>query len=180
MEGILTTIVSPTEFRIVVSDEPSDVPELEVGSIATVAIQNGATFEVESSDLPVPPDLSFNGPRDLLAGQVVHIRVLPSSSGPIVKTDRVRLRMSRLTAKVKTVDPPNLAFTVNHLPTFLASANPAVKEIQARVVEKTEYEEISGVPVLVPGDTVTLRGLLYKTTGLPGLIVRKVRKRTEP
>ncbi len=175
LEITIVSVDSATQFRGVVVDEARDIAGLNTGNVVTVTIQSGAQFGIETDDITVPSDLSFSSSADLLVGQNVEIRQGSGSSGTSIVTDRVRLRRSIFTATVMSISGSN--FTVNNLPSLFTSANPPVTQIDVRTSSATEFEDVSGVGGLAVGDTVSLRGLLFKTTGNPALVADKVRKR---
>lgn len=178
LEGIVFSIDSPTQFKMVILEELRDVPGIEIGNPVTVTLASNPAFRVDVDGLSAPPALqgSFEGAVDtsqLLAGQSVQVRRLGTSSGTTVNTDRVRLRMSRFTATVASVAVPN--FIVNGLPSLFTSAG--VSQIQVQTSPQTEFEGVSGVSSLASGNTVSLRGLLFKTGADPVMVAKKVRKR---
>jgi hypothetical protein len=178
LEGVVTSLVDNTHFKIVVTDEQPDALGIAVGDPVTVAIQSGPSFEIDAHDLTIPVGLTFASAADLLVGQSVQVRPLLSTIGPTgitTNTDRVRLRRSQLTASVFLKADPN--FTVNNLPGLFASATPVISQIQVRTSAQTTYQGVTGLAALSLGDTVSLRGLLFKTLADPALVADKVRKR---
>lgn len=178
LEGIVFSIDSPTQFKMVVIDELRDVPGVDVGNPVTVTLGANVSFRVDVNGLTVPSILqsAFEGAIDtsqLMVGQGVQVRRLSTSSGTNISTDRVRLRTSRFTATVASVTPPN--FNVNSLPSLFTAAG--VSQIQVQTSSQTEFEGVTGVSSLATGNTVSLRGLLFKSAPDPVLIAKKVRKR---
>lgn len=177
LEGTIVSVDSPTQFHMVVLDEEPEIPGVAVGNPVTVTIQSGALFLVnthEDDGASVPTNASFSSSADLMVGQGVRIRSLASSSGTAIVTDRVVLRPSHISAKVESLSGGN--FIVNNLSSLFTGATPAVTEIQVLVSSMTHFENASGVTGLSVGDSVAMRGLLFKTTGLPELVAEKVRK----
>ena len=117
----------------------------------------------------------------MLPGQDVQLRLTgPVTSGTPVKAtaNRVRLRMTQFTATVTGAPaPPN--FTVGKLPTLFTGATPSITSIQVQTSSGTDFDGgITGVSGLADGNTVSLRGLLFKNgANPPALIAKKVRKR---
>lgn len=175
LEGILISVDSPSQFTMVVTEETVDIAGVDVGNLVTATIQTGARFEIGGDDLPLPPDISFASSSDLLVGQNLEVRRLSTSSGTSITTDRVTLEESQFTARVKSVGTNS--FTVDNLPSLFATATPAVTEIEVLTSPQTEFEDVSGVTGLGVGNTVSLEGLLFKTTGIPKLVAEDVRKR---
>jgi len=186
LDGVVVSVDSPTQFKMVLIEEMRNVAGVEVGNLLTVTLATGATFRVDDNGLTIPAGLkgAFEGAADtsqLLAGQTVQVRRGSSSSGTAINTDRVRLRETRFTARVFGPPAPPFNFNVNNLPGLFTNAVPPITQIEVQTQAATEFEGggITGVNGLADGNTVSLRGLLFKNTPLnPVLIAKKVRKRT--
>ena len=183
LEGIVFKIDDATHFEMVVLDELRSVNNVNVGNPTVVTLSNPG-FQVKADGLSVPSALQggFEGATDtsqLLPGQTVEIRLTgPANPGPpvAVTTDRVRLRMTQFTANVKagSIVPPN--FSVDTLPALFTNAG--ISTIHVQTSSNTDFEGVSDVSALADGNTVSLRGLLFKNGALsPELVVKKVRKR---
>jgi hypothetical protein len=183
LEGIVFKINDAAHFEMVVLDQLRSVNNVSVGNPTLVTLSN-PQFQVEADGLPVPTSLqgSFEGATDssqLLPGQTVQIRLTgPANAGPpvAVTADRVRLRMTQFTANVKagSIVPPN--FSVDTLPALFTTAG--ISSIDVRTSSNTDFEGVSGVTALADGNTVSLRGLLFKNGALPPeLVAKKVRFR---
>ena len=183
IEGIVFKIDDATHFEMVVLDELRSVNNVSVGSPTVVTLSN-PRFQVKADGLSVPSMLQggFEGASDtsqLLPGQTVEIRLTgPANPGPpvTVTTSRVRLRMTQFTANVKagSIVPPN--FSVDTLPALFTNAG--ITSIHVQTSSNTDFEGVSDVTALADGNTVSLRGLLFKNGALPPeLIAKKVRKR---
>jgi len=177
LEGIVVGVQCDTSrFLMVIVEEIPNITGVEIGNLVTVFIQSGANFRIDEDGLVVPPDLSFASCGDIIVGQNLQVRRTSGSAGTTVNTDRVRLRMSRFTAKVKTPGPAT--FTVDNLPTLFTAQSPAVTEIEVRTSAQTDFDNVANAASLAIGDTVSLRGLLFRRlTGIPSLVAKKVRKR---
>jgi len=185
LDGVVVSVDSPTQFKMVLIEEMRNVAGIEVGNVLTVTLATGATFRVDDNGLTIPAGLkgAFENATDtaqLLPGQTVQVRRGSSSSGTAINTDRVRLRGTRFTAKVAGAPaPPNFNIGgTSGLPSLFTAAG--ITQIQVQTQAATEFEGgITGVTGLADGNTVSLRGLLFKNTPLnPVLIAKKVRKRT--
>jgi len=188
LDGVVVSVDSPTQFKMVLIEEMRNVAGIEVGNVLTVMTPGTVPpgfFRVDDNGLTIPAGLkgAFENATDtaqLLPGQTVQVRRGSSSSGTAINTDRVRLRETRFTAKVAGAPaPPN--FNVGGtggLPSLFTAAG--ITQIQVQTQAATEFEGgITGVTGLADGNTVSLRGLLFKNTPLnPVLIAKKVRKRT--
>jgi len=182
LEGIVFKIDDATHFEMVVLDELRSINNVSLGNATVVTLSN-PRFQVEAAGLPVPSALQgvFEGAMDtsqLLPGQTVQIRLTGAANpGPPVAavTDRVRLRMTQFTANVKagSLVPPN--FSVDTLPGLFTNAGIST---HVQTSSNTDFEGVSGLTALADGNTVSLRGLLFKNGALsPELVAKKVLKR---
>ncbi len=140
--------------------------------------------QVDTVGLNVPSNLqqtfeSQVATSQLLPGQSVQVRAMSVNGGPApapitVTADRVRLRVTRFTATVFG-GPNGNNFNVGNLPT-LFTAN-GVNLIEVQTCSQTNFDNMSGISALTDGTTVSLRGLLFKSSANPILIADKVRKR---
>jgi len=174
-EGTVVAVDSPTQIKMIVVSESDDSGTIQVGDQVTVTLESGAQFRIDDDGLTVPSDLVFASAADLLVGQNVQVRAASGSSGAAVTTDRVRLRRSRFTAAVAAISDSN--FSVNSLPGYFGMADPPITQIDVRSTSETDFEDVSGISGLAVGNTVSLRGLLFKTSGNPLLLADTVRKR---
>lgn len=178
LEGTVVAVdltTTPPSFKMVVTEEVPDIPGLDVGNLVTVTVQSGAEFRIKEDGLNVSSSLFFATPADLMVGQNIQVRLRSGSSGMTVVTDRVRLRMSRFTARVKSKSGDT--FIVDNLPSLFTSANPPVTEIEVRTSAQTNFNNVQNIGGLNVGNTVSLRGLLFKAAGNPILVAGKVRLR---
>jgi hypothetical protein len=182
LDGVVFKIDDATHFEMVVLEELRSVNNVSVGNPVMVTLSN-PSFRVKTDGLQVPSALqgAFEGAVDtsqLLTGQTVQIRLTsPANPGPpiAVTSDRVRLRTTQLTAKVQGAPaPPN--FMLGSLPSLFTNAS--ITGIHVQTSSSTDFVDVSGVAALADGDTVSLRGLLFKNgVNPPELIAKKVRKR---
>ncbi len=179
IEGIVFSVnIANNALQMVAVENTSSLSVSVLGSPVTISIQIGANFQVDTDGLNVSSTLvnSFNDINALQPGQNVQVRRLSGdgTTTPIV-TDRVRLRKSRFTATVSQA-PSGGNFNVAPLSgTLLAAAGVTTILVQT-TTGQTEFEGVSGVTGLSVGDTVSLRGLLFKGPPVT-LVAGKVRKR---
>ncbi len=182
LEGVIFKIDDATHFQMVVLDELRSVNNVSVGNPVVVTLSS-PTFRVHTDGLNVPSGLqgAFEGATDtsqLLTGQAVEVRLTgPANAGPpiTVTANRVRLRMTQFTGGVSGAPaPPN--FNVGSLPALFIGAG--ITSIQVQTSSNTDFQGVTGVSGLADGNTVSLKGLLFKNGGNPPvLIAKKVRKR---
>jgi hypothetical protein len=187
LDGVVSKIDGPSQFEMVVTDELRAVANVSVGDPVTVMLTTsggGTSFQVDTNGLNVPMTLqqAFEGATDtsqLLTGQTVQVRKRavtggPAPAGTTITTDRVRLRDTRFTATVSGA-PVGNNFNVGGLPGLFTTAG--ISQIQVQTSSQTNFDNVSGVSGLADGSTVSLRGLLFKSTPNPVLVADKVRKR---
>ncbi len=182
LEGVVFKIDDATHFEMVVLDELRSVNNVSVGNPVVVTLSS-PTFRVDTDGLTVPSSLqgAFEGATDtsqLLTGQSVEVRLTgPAIAGqPITVTaNRVRLRMTQFTGNVSGAPAPP-SFNVGGLPALFIGAG--ITSIQVETSGDTNFQGVMDVSGLADGNTVSLKGLLFKNGGNPPvLIAKKVRKR---
>jgi hypothetical protein len=179
LEGTIVAVnAANNQFQVVVEHEEPAIQGVSVGNSVTISINAGAQYSVDSDDLSgaIPSGVSFTSASDLLVGQEVKVRALivsSSTTGTTATTDRVKLHMSQFPGTVASPNAPN--FAVNNLPALFTSNG--INQVQVVVSSGTEFEGISGGSSLTAGNSIVLRGLLFKTAGDPILVAKKVRKR---
>lgn len=182
LEGVIVSVDSATQFKMVITEELRNISGIDVGNAVTVTLAascgTGGCFRVDDDGLTVPAvqKTLFEASVDtsqLMPGQTVQVRRLGTSSGTNIDTDRVRLRGTRFTATVASVTPPN--FVVNGLPGLFTAQG--ISQIQVQTSSQTDFDNVANVNSLATGNTVSLRGLLFKNTPDPILVAKKVRKR---
>ncbi len=181
LEGVITTVDSSTQFKMVVLNQLRAVAGVNVGNPITVTLQAGTTFQVDTNGLTVPAGLKagFEGATDtsqLIPGQEVEVRVRTLAVGPpiVVATNRVRLRFSRFTATVSGLRS-GINFNVGSLPSVFTSAG--ITLIQVQTSAQTVFEGVTDVTGIADGNMVSLDGLLFTAPPNTILVVDKVRKR---
>jgi hypothetical protein len=156
-EGIIFSVDSPTQFRMVVLDTLPVTQGIGPGSIATVTLSGITTYSVDDEGADTSA-FSFIGSSNLVAGQEVQVKDLSTSSGTAINADRVRLRGSRWTATVSTVSSPN--FNVILLPSLFTSKG--FSQIQVQTSAATEFAGTTTTFTQVTtGKVVTLRGQIF-------------------
>jgi Domain of unknown function (DUF5666) len=182
VKGTITSVDSSSQFHMVVFNEEPDVNGVSEGSPVVVTIASTATFSASSEEMGEDGGFSISGltfasSADLLVGQDVQIRpqsVSTSAGVTTITTDRIRLRPSQISGQVGTVN--GNMFTLTNLSALFTGATPAVTTINVNLVSEMEFEDVSGVSALAAGNNVSVKGLLFKTTGTPTLLAKAVRK----
>ncbi len=175
LEGTIVKLNGLTSFDMVLMHESTDVAGIAPGNVVTINLLSGTQFRVDAGNLPVG-GLNFIAATDLMVGQSVEIerKTTPTGTPPAMNTDKVKLKKSIFTAKVKAKLSNGTDFTVDNLPGLFTG----IAQIEVRTSTQTEFSpSLVSVSTLNAGDTVSLRGLLFKTLGDPVLVAKKVRKR---
>jgi len=122
-------------------------------------------------------NFSFASFADLLVGQDVQIRpgTVTSTGGVItVTTDLVRLWPSQITGQVGSIDSGNGTFTLTKLSPLFTGAVPPVTTITVQMLSGMDFEDFPNQTSLAVGNTVSVKGLLFNTTGAPTLVTRTI------
>ena len=116
-----------------------------------------------------------------MVGQDVQIRpgTISSSGGAAtVTTDLVRLWPSQITGQVASINSSNGTFTLTKLSPLFTGATPAVTSINVMTLSQMEFMDSSDSKsaALTVGSTISVKGLLFNTTGTPTLVTRTMRE----
>jgi len=184
LKGTITSVDSTTQFHMVVFNEEPIVPGVSEGSVVDVMIAPNAVFQVGREEMGEDggfsfAGLTFAGGSDLLVGQDVQIRPsMPSSDGGVttVTTDLVRLWPSQITGQVSSSPPSMGAFALTNLSPLFTGATPPVTTIDVVTLSDMEFKDFSGLDSVTPGSTITVKGLLFNTSGTPTLVTRTLRE----
>jgi hypothetical protein len=121
---------------------------------------------------------SFASAADLLVGQDVQIRpVTVVSTGGVntVTTDLVRLWPSQVTGQVGGINSSNGTFTLTSLSPLFTGATPPITTITVQTLSEMNLMDFSNGNSLAVGNTVSVKGLLFNTSGTPTLVTRTIR-----
>jgi len=188
IKGTITSVeCAMQQFHMVVFNEEPTVSGISEGSPIVVTIQPKAVFQVGGEELSEDGGFtisgaSFSSCTDLMVGQDVQIRpgtVTPSGGVPSVTTDLVRLWPSQITGQVGAINTTTGTFTLTGLSSLFTGASPTITTINVVTLSKMRFEDFSGLSSLTPGNTVSVRGLLFNTPGTPTLVTRTMRGHTE-
>jgi hypothetical protein len=183
LKATITTVDSSTQFHAVVFNEEPAVSGVSEGSAVVVTILPNASFLASSEEMGedggfTQTGLSFASAADLLVGQDVqiHPQMVTSTGGvTTITADRIRLRPSQITGQVGTINGDG-TFTLTPLSSLFTGATPAVTSIKVEPVLEMRFEDVSGLNSLAAGNTVSVRGLLFNTSGSPTLLANAIRK----
>lgn len=184
IKGTITSVDSGTQFHMVVFNEEAAAGGVTEGSPVVVTIQSGAVFQIGREEMGEDggfsiAGLSFASSADLMVGQDVQIRPgTASTSGGVttIPTNLVRLWPSQITGLVGGMSAMNGAFTLTGLSPLFTGATSPVTTINVVTLSDVDFMDFSGLSSLTPGSTVSIRGLLFNTTGTPTLVTRAMRE----
>ncbi len=187
IKGTITSVDSATQFHMVAFNEEPTVTGISEGSPVVVTIQSGAVFQVGGEELGEDGGFSISGASfssgaDLMVGQDVQIRpgtVLSGGGVPTVTTDLVRLWPSQITGQVGTINTSTGTFALTGLSPLFMGATPPITTINVLTLSEMRFEDFSSLSSLAPGNTVSVKGLLFNTPGTPTLVTRTMREHTE-
>jgi hypothetical protein len=181
LEGIVTKIIGPTQFEMVLVEEAANVANLDVGQVIQVTLLAGTQLRIDDDNLNVnSADFDGSTTGDMLVGQTVEIERKSTPTAPptiAIDTDRVKLKGTRLTANVQSVDTVNNQFTINNLPGIFTSQTTPITSLVVQTQTRTKFEKVTNLAALQAGNTVSVRALLFKGPTGPYMVAKKVRKR---
>jgi hypothetical protein len=184
LKATITSVDSSgTQFQAVVFNEEPTVNGVSEGGTVVVTILPTTTFGASSEEMGedsgfTQTGLSFASAADLMVGQDVQIHPqMVSSTGGVttITADRIRLRPSQITGQVGTINTDG-TFTLTPASSLFTMATPAVASIKVIPVFEMEFEDVSGLSALATGNTVSVKGLLFNTSGTPTLLAKAIRK----
>jgi hypothetical protein len=184
IKGTITVVDSTTQFHMVVFNEEPAISGISEGSPVVVTIDPNAVFQLGREEMGEHggfsiAGLSFASGADLLVGQDVQIRpgtVSSSGSATTVTTNLVRLWPSQITGQVGTINSGNGSFTLTGLSPLFTDATPPITTINVMTLSDMDFMDFSGLGSLTAGSAVSVKGLLFNTSGTPTLITRTMRE----
>jgi len=184
IKGTITSVDSSTQFHMVVFKEEPAVNGISEGSPVVITINPNATFQVGAAEMgenggfsSLGLGFSFASSADLLVGQDVQIRpgTVTSAGGAItVTTDLVRLWPSQVTGQVGSISSGSGTFTLTNLSPLFTGAAAPVTSITVQMLPGMDFEDFPNQSSLAVGKTVSVKGLLFDTSGTPTLVTRTV------
>jgi hypothetical protein len=182
VEGMITsTNVGSQQFNIVIQTMSASVSGLSIGQPVTVQYSPPpqTPFDVDlvhADNLQISTaGFLFATPADLAVGQQVSIRRNSTSTPSQIKADRVRLRMTRVTATIQT-GLPNM-FLVGLPSLFFGHGGITGITAQTSLSPPTIYyqvgQNINSSNILI-GELVSVRGPLFNVSGGRTLVTTKV------
>jgi hypothetical protein len=186
IEGMITSTanIGSQQFSIVIQTMSAAVSGLSIGQPIPVQYSTASPLTTFDLDLLHADNLQvstsgflFSAPADLLVGQQVSVRRNSSSTGSLIKADRVRLRSTRLSGTVQ-IGPPNIFLSPGSLiPFFTGHGITTGITAQTSLSPPTIYFEIgqtinsSNIAINNP---VSVRGPLFNVGGGRTLLATKV------
>ena len=141
-EGIIVTPVSNNQFKMVVTNGMGTLSFLP-GTLATVNLNNAATFFVDPKNLGVSTTpLGFLSSSDLVMGQTVMLQggTVDFTTNTLSNYTRTLLRYSSIGGTVQT--PSGTVFTLSGVSPFFT--NLVTNSVQVQTFPNTTYDNITG------------------------------------
>lgn len=184
IKGTVTSVDSSTQFHMVVFNEEPTLSGIAEGSSLVVTIQPNAVFQVGEEEMGDDggfnmSGLSFSSGADLIVGQDVQIRagsVSSNGGSTTISTDLVRLWPSQITGTAGNINTGNGTFTLTGLSPLFTGAMPSITSINVVTLSGMDSMDFSGLGSLSNGSTVSVRGLLFNTSGTPTLVTKAMRE----
>jgi hypothetical protein len=184
IKGTITSVDSTMQFHMVVFNEEPTLSGIAEGSPVAVTIQPNAMFQVGKEEMGDDggfsmSGLSFSSGADLIVGQDVQIRAgaISSSGGsPTISTDLVRLWPSQISGTAGNINTDNGTVTLTGLSPLFTGAMPPINGINVVTLSGMDSMNFTGLGSLSNGSTVSVRGLLFNTSGAPTLVTRAMRE----
>ena len=187
VKGTITSVDSSTQFEMVVFNEEPAMGGISEGSPITVTIDPNAVFQIGREEMGEDggfsvAGLSFASSADLLVGQDIQIRpesVTTSGGVTTVSTALVRLWPSQITGQVGSVNTGNGTFTLTGLSPLFTGATPPITTINVMTLSNMDFMDYRGdgsSNSVAVGSMLSVKGLLFNTTGMPTLVTRTLRE----
>ncbi len=182
LKGTITSVDSSTQFHMVVFNEEIAVNGITEGAPVVVTIAPNATFQVGQEEMGEDGGFdnfgfSFASSADLVVGQDVQIRpsMVASVNGVVtVTTDLVRLWPSQISGQVGTIDSGKGTFMLTNLSPLFTGATPPINTITVQMLSGMEFDDFPSQSSLAMGNTISVKGLLFNTSGTPTLVTRMI------
>ena len=176
LEGMIVALNNSTQFDMVITNEAPAFQGLSLGLLVRVNVQTPSMFDIDDTDLPVN-GMSFAASSDMMVGQVVQIEptsALASGTPPQLNTNHVRLMKTWMTANVASITNAD-TFSLQGLPGMMTSAG--FSSMTVSTSSQTMFEDVANVAAIGVGNTVSVRGPMFKANGPPVIVSSKVMKR---
>ncbi len=173
-----------TQIRLIIHNEFASRAAVPFGGEATVTLDKGATYSVDSGGFTIPSEFIFRGFNNLAFGQNLQVAVDPGSmscaiSNVITKggwgpppvctftTNNVQLEPSQLSVVVTSIDSSTPSFTLNSFPSISFGPVPPISA-QGLMVDATTQTSYQGFTpdnfsALADDDFVSVSGWIFET-----------------
>jgi hypothetical protein len=81
---------------------------------------------------------------------------------------------SQVSGKVGSIDSSNVTFALTNLSPLFTGATPAVTTIKVQMLSFMDFEEFPNQTSPAVGNSVSVKGLLFNTSGTPTLVTRTI------
>lgn len=171
LEGIIVALPATDQFQMVLNKKTPVTLPVDPGSVITVTMDSNTSLRIDDDGLSFS-GFNFSSSADLTLGQTVEVDKASGSSNTTPIAKRVVLKKGSLSGQLSSL-PSGTDFGLS-----IASGFPA-SSITVRTTSETQFESpLTGLADLKPiGQNLSIRGWLFKTSGGPVLVAKKIRTR---
>ena len=172
-----------TQIRLVFQSQFPSPTAVPLGGLATVTLDNGAVFSVDSGGFTIPAGAIFAGFSNLTLGQELQLavdagsmscvtsNVIAGGWGPppvcTFSTKNVQLEPSQLSGQITSIDSSASSFTLGSFPSITFGPVPPISALGLTVdtTVQTSYQGFTtdGFSGLADGDFVSVNGWVFET-----------------
>lgn len=172
-----------TQIKLILHNQFASSAAVPLGGVATVTLDKGTAFSVDSGGFTIPSGFIFSGFNNLTFGQDIRLAVDPGTMSCAISnvvtasgwepppvctfsTNNVQLEPSQLSGIVASINSSTSSFTLGSFPSItFAAGPPIVLGIAVDTTSQTTYQgftpdNFSGV---ANGDFVSVNGWLFET-----------------
>lgn len=172
----------PTQIKLILHNQFPSSTAVPLGGVATVTLDSGATFSVDSGGFTIPSGAIFSGFSNLTFGQELQLAVDSGSmrcgSGTAIaagawgpppgcafSTNSVQLEPSQLSGIVSAIDSSTSSFTLGNFPSItFGPGAPIALSIPVDTTSETTYQGFTtdSFSGLADGDFVSVNGWVFE------------------
>jgi hypothetical protein len=185
LQTVVGTVIgfNATQIKLIIHNEFASSAAVPFGGEATVTLDKGATYSVDSVGFTIPSGLIFQSFDNLTFGQNLQVAVDPGSMSCITtnvipvggwgpppvctfSTNNVQLEPSQLSGMITAIDSSTSSFTLNSFPSISFGPTPPISA-QGLTVETTSQTNYQGFTsdsfsALADNDFVSVSGWIFE------------------
>jgi hypothetical protein len=171
----------PMQIKLILHNQFPNSTAVPLGGVATVTIDSGATFSVDSGGFAIPSGAVFSGFSNLTFGQELQLAVDPGSMSCVTNwvltgswqappsctfsTNNVQLEPSQLSGIVSSIDSSASSFALGNFPSItFGPGAPVALSIPVDTASQTIYQGFAtdSFSGLADGDFVSVNGWVFE------------------